>query len=300
MTAESPWAIAAGAGFVVAGLITLAVSLVGAVRRSLLKRFDISSRFYLLALAAGTVGVSLGGLMGLGVTTAWYPRIRLVHSHLNLVGLVGFTILGTLPTILPTFGHHKAVSGGEVLIAWWIAVASGAAITIGLARGEAAVGLGTVLAAAALLMVLTGVVGRLGRRGREGGLPYFQVTVGSVWLAAWALVDGGRLLAGSIAEPFTAWTGAVVIAGLGQILLGSFAYLLPVLAGPGSRLGRNLERTNGHPWLPLILANVAGVGFVAGFASLASIATGLWVLDFAYRLARIEWQDTEAHVANQG
>jgi hypothetical protein len=113
-------------------------------------------------------------------------------------------------------------------------------------------------------------------------------------------VDGGRLLAGSIAEPFAVWSGAVVVAGLGQILLGSLAYLLPVLAGPGPRLGRNLERANGHPWLPFILANVAGLGFVAGFAPLASVATGLWVLDFGYRLARIEWRDSEAHAADGG
>jgi nitrite reductase (NO-forming) len=300
MTAASPWAIAAGAGLVVVGLISLAVSVVGAVRRSLLKRFDLSSRFYLLALAAGTVGVSLGGLMGLGVAASWYPRIRLVHSHLNLVGLVGFTIVGTLPTILSTSAHHRSVSGREVVVAWWIALVSAATITMGLAQVEAAVGLGTVLAAAALLNVLAGVLGRLGRRSREGGLPFLQVTVGCGWLVALALVDGGRLLVGSVAEPFGAWTGAVVIAGLGQILLGSLAYLLPVLAGPGPRLGRNLERANGNPWLPFILANVAGLGFVAGFARLASVVTGLWVLDFGSRLARIEWRDSEAPAVDGG
>lgn len=294
MARKNTWATATGAVLVVAGLAALAVALVSAVRRSLLRRFDLSSRFYLLAVAAGIVGVTLGGLMGSGMAGTWYERVHLVHSHLNLVGLVGFTIVGTVPTILPTFAHHRAVSGREARLSWRLALMSVGALLAGLAIGPVAVGLGTVIGGVALLAVLTGVIGRLGRRGLGGGLPYFQVTAGCGWLAAWALVDGGRLLAGATAEPFAAWTRAAVIAGVGQILLGSLGYLLPVLAGPDPRLDRNIDRTQCRPWLPLALANLAGLAFVTGLAPVASVATGVWALDFAYRLARIEWRHNEA------
>lgn len=294
------WITATGAVFVVVGLATLAGALVGAVRRSLLRRFDLSSRFYLVALAAGAVGVTLGGVLGAGVAESWYLRMRLVHSHLNLVGLVGLTIVGTLPTILPTFAHHKSVSGREALVAWWIAAGSVAAIASGLVLGAEAVGVGTIMAGAALAVVVAGVLGRLGRRGLKGRLPYYQVTIGCGWLAAWTVVDGGRLLLGSTPEPFAAWTTAVIVGGVGQVLLGSFAYLVPVLVGPPPRLGRNLERTQGRPWLPLVLANLAGIGFVSGLTSVAGVATGLWALDFAYRLVRIEWRDHEAARSSHG
>jgi hypothetical protein len=74
MARKNTWATATGAVLVVAGLAALAVALVSAVRRSLLRRFDLSSRLYLLAVAAGIVGVTLGGLMGLGMAGAWYER----------------------------------------------------------------------------------------------------------------------------------------------------------------------------------------------------------------------------------
>jgi hypothetical protein len=112
-------------------------------------------------------------------------------------------------------------------------------------------------------------------------------------LSAWALVDGGRLVTGATTEPFGAWTLAAIIAGVAQILLGSLAYLLPVLAGPNPRFDRNLRRTLSRPWLPLALANLAGLAFVTGLARVAGVATGLWALDFAYRIARIEWRHNE-------
>ncbi len=279
--------VAAGAVGVLAGLVVLARSLVGAVRRSLLRRFDLSSRFYLLAIAAGTVGVSLGGWMGSGLAGAHLGALRLVHAHINLIGLVGFTIVGTLPTILPTFAHHKAVSGREARYAWWMAAASMASILGGLAGFVPAVGVGAVGAAASLLLILGGVVGRLRRRGLAGGLAYVQVVAGCSWLAGWAIADGVGLVTREEPALSGAWLGAVVVAGVGQVLAGSLAYLLPVLAGRPPLLGRNLQRTHRRPWIPLIFANLAGVGFLV-YGPLAVVAGAGWLVDFGSRLARLE------------
>lgn len=291
MASGTPWLVAVGAVIAVVALCVLAGILVAAVRRSLLRRFDLSSRFYLLALAAGAVGITLGGLMGSDLAGSWYPDARLVHSHINFVGLIGLTIIGTLPTILPTFAHHKVVSGDEARVGWWLAILSVGMIGAGLFAGEVSVGLGTLGAAASMLVVLFGIVGRLGRRGLEGGLAYYQVVLGSLWLVLWAVTDGVRLIGGSASPPFSGLTAAVVTAGVGQVLLGSFAYLLPVLAGKPPRLGRNLERAMRRPWLPLITANLAGVGFIADASGVAVVLTAVWLLDFGYRLLRFEWRD---------
>jgi nitrite reductase (NO-forming) len=283
------WALIAGTALVVIGLGLLGYSLWSAVHRSLLRRFDLSARFYLLAVSAGAIGVVLGGVMGSGLAGNQVSDLRLVHSHLNLIGLVGLTIVGTLPTILPTFAHHKAVSGNESKVAWWLAVVAVAAIAAGLFVGELAVGAGSVAAGLSLALILAGVLLRLGKRGLEGGLPYLQVTIGAAWLGVWALVDGVRLLLGTTPVRFSAWTAAVVIAGVGQVLLGSVAYLLPVLAGPPPRLGRNLAITHAYPWLPLVLANAAAIAFIAGLPVVGVVATGVWLGDFAGRLLRMEW-----------
>ena len=280
--------IGAGALLVMSGLVTLAVSLVATVRRSLLRRFDLSARFYVLALVAGTLGVGLGGLMAFGITGAWHSRIRMTHLHLNLIGLVGFTIVGTLPTLLPTIAHHKAVSGYEARWGWWLAVASTLVLAVGAVGGEAAVGVGTLLAGVSLVVVLLGVVGRLGRRGLVGRLPYLQVVTGCLWLAAWTVVDAGKLLSGANPEPFQGWTMAAVTAGIGQVLAGSLAYLVPVLVGPGPRLARNFDRTHRRAVLPLLAANGVGAGLVLGLAVPATVCAGLWLLDFGYRMAGLE------------
>lgn len=291
MTTETSWLVGLGAVLALGGVVLLAMSLVGAVRRSLLRRFDLSARFYLLALAAGVIGITLGGIMGSGLAGDWHSRLRLVHSHLNLVGLVGLTVVGTLPTILPTFAHHRAVSGREAMAGWWLAVAAMAAIGAGVGVGEVLVGVGTVLAAVSLGLILGGVLLRLGRRGMKGGLSYGQVALGSIWLLAWALVDGSRLLIDRSLDQYPAWNGAVVVSGLGQILLGSLAYLVPVLAGAPPRLGRNLTRMTERPWIPLLLANLAGVLILTGPGSAAAVAAVLWVTDFVIRLIRLEWSD---------
>jgi nitrite reductase (NO-forming) len=231
----------------------------------------------------------VGGVIGSGSAGNRFSDLRLVHSHLNLIGLVGLTIVGTLATILPTFSHHKAVSGNEARVAWWLALVAVGALVAGLFVGELAVGVGSLAAGVSLALMLSGIVFRLGRKGLEGGLPYFQVAIGASWLGIWSLVDGVGLLLGTTPVPFSFWTAAVVIAGVGQVLLGSLAYLLPVLAGPPPRLGRNLAITHAYPWLPLVLANLAAITFILGLPVIGVVATGIWLVDFASRLVKMEW-----------
>ena len=286
-----------GGTAVIAGIGLLTFSLVSAVRHSLLRRFDLSARFYLLGIGCAVIGVVLGVLMGIDIAgkRLWfgdrvldYVRMRTVHGHLNLVGFIGFTIIGTLPTILPTFAHHRSVSGSEAKAAWVLALGAGAAIAAGLFLGGWSVAIGTLLAAGAMLAILTGVVVRLGKTGLRGGLPYFQVVAGSAWLATWAVVDATRLFTDQAVPPFDRWTAAVVIAGVGQVLFGSLAYLIPVLLGPGPKLGRNFARLDAHRWLPLTTLNGAGMALVTGTSVIAPILLAVWIGDLLRRLVTLE------------
>ncbi len=277
-----------GGTAVLVGMATLFFSLVSAVGHSLLKRFDLSSRFYLLGLLCGAVGVTLGILMSTGGAGTAYATFRLVHGHLNLVGFVGFTIIGTLPTILPTFAHHRVVSGREAVIAWRLAIASATAMAAGLLLGRHAVAVGSLAAGCSLAAVTVGVVVRLGRTGLRGRVAYLQTIAGCLWLSVWAVADAIRLIAGESVVAFDTWVAVAVVAGVGQVLAGSLAYLIPVLAGPAPILARNFARFEGHPWLPLGAANVAGLAILLGVPVVAVPVVGLWCTDFVRRLVGVE------------
>ncbi len=284
VTLDIPWLTWSGAALVAGGLIGLGASISRSVRHSLLRRFDLSARFYLTALASGTIGVLLGGLIGSGAAGESFPTMRLVHSHLNLIGLVGFTIIGTIPTFLPTVAHHRAVSGKEALVGWWLCVGSAALITSGLFAPTESVGVGALLAGVAAVIVLFGVVTRLWDKGRTK-LSFLQISLGVCWLAALIAADGISLISGAQAGSFSRWTAAAVIAGVCQVLLGSLAYLIPVLLGLPS--GRRWLRLTQRPALPLLAANLAGLALVLGAPTVAVAATTLWLADFVFRLGSI-------------
>ena len=79
-------------------------------------------------------------------------------------------------------------------------------------------------------------------------------------------------------------TSAAVVAGIGQVLLGSVAYLVPVLLGPP--LTERMSLFSRHPLIPLIAANLGGIALLAGLPVLATLAVSLWLVDFAWRLVR--------------
>jgi hypothetical protein len=100
----------------------------------------------------------------------------------------------------------------------------------------------------------------------------------------WTLFDGIALMAGRGVVPFSVWTTAVVVAGVGQVLLGSLTYLVPVLLGPP--LGERLSLLSRWPLVPLLAANLGGVALVTGLPVPAVVATSVWLADFTWRLVR--------------
>ncbi len=275
-----------GGAFVVGALALLGTNLVGIIRRSLLRRFDLSIRFYLLALACGVAGVTIGALLGTHTLTGdTYASARIVHLHLNLVGLVGLTIIGTIPTLLPTFAHTKTVSGREAVLGWRVSIVAVLLIAAGLVGPTWLVGVGSTLIGAVAIVITLGIAVRLGRRAPDEILPYLQVLCGLGWLAAWTIVDGAGVISGVPLPAFSGWTAAAVVSGVGQVLVGSIAYLLPVAVG--APITDNLHRMGRRAWAPLVALNALGFCLVVGIPVGAAVAGGVWLADFTVRLARV-------------
>lgn len=272
-----------GAAMVVASLVILTGSIRAAIQRSLLRRFDLASRFYIVAFVAGMVGVVLGATIGTGHAIEWFGRVRLVHSHLNLLGLIGLTIIGTIPTFLATTAYHKAVSGKEARVGWYIGIAGVIAILGGLWWPEL-VGAGTIAIAVAGTSILVGIVVRLWERGRSR-LAFLQISLGTSWLILWAFADGVGVLRGDLPTAFSPSTAALVVAGIGQVLLGAFSYLLPVLKG--SPFSENRRIMQERPAIPIIAANLAAVLFSLSLAPAALAFAAVWIGDFAMRAIRV-------------
>ncbi len=145
------------------------------------------------------------------------------------------------------------------------------------------VGSGVLLIALAAAMILAGILWRLWEKGKHK-LTFLQITIGTLWLIGWGFVDGIQVMIDGVMTPFSGWTGAVVVAGVGQVLAGSLAYLVPVLRGSPFETNRQLMEE--RPWLPLLALNAAGVALTAGLSTAPAILTAVWVVDFGVRLAK--------------
>ncbi len=267
------------------GLVGLAWILVGVTRRSLLGRFGLSTRFYLLAIAAGLLGVTLGAMARIGAAGSRYIDFRVSHMHLNLVGLVGFTIVGTLPTILPTMARHTMVSGREAIVGFWFSVFALAAMAAGAALGSTTVGVGSGLAGVGAAVTLMGILLRLGiRRIAASGAPGLLVTSGSLWLIGWMITQFFVLVGGD----HVVWSRitGIGVGGIALVLFGSLSYLIPVLAGPGSDLAGNFARMRNNQWIRFILANGTVVAVAASLAGWVGLVMAVaFVVDFGVRVA---------------
>lgn len=269
------------------GLVGLAVILVVTVRRGAERRFDPAVAAYVAALAAGTCGVVLGVVMSVDVPSG---HLRAAHVAVNVLGLVGLVIAGTLPFFAATVGRARMAPQATArrivaVVAWQVAVL---AVTVGGlvadVRAVAVVGLGGY---ACGIVADVWLMPRPTRRQLTWAGPrLLGLWCGALWWAAAVVataiggVDGGGVV-------FEArWLAVLVVAGYGQILWGSLAYLLPMLRGGGHELlGAGFAAT--RSWIGLAAANVAGVALAASATPVAAVAVGVWVVDAAVRALRV-------------
>jgi nitrite reductase (NO-forming) len=277
--------IAAGGAMVIVALVVLCISLQRTVASGVQRRFDSALRSYLAALAAGLAGCALGIAMASGLDAPMYGRVRAAHLTLNLLGLVGLVIAGTLPFFTATQARMKmatrASGRAQTLVLAWLIGALGAT-TVGFLAARpvvAAVGLGAyaagILGSVALLPTIR--VKQL----RWAGPRLVQLGAGVAWWVGATVVVAWH--AGHGAPVFTSTVvGVLVVGGYAQILGAAVAYLGPVLrAGGHQQLTAGFLTT--RSWLALGAANVAAIALVLGAPEVVGAAIFVWVVDTAAR-----------------
>ncbi|MBK5221467.1 MAG: hypothetical protein JJE52_01030 [Acidimicrobiia bacterium] len=267
---------------VAVALVILAVLLVGIRRAAVTPRFTPAIDAYLLAIAYGLVGVGLG--IDMASRSSYGHGLRDAHLTINVLGLVGLVIIGTLPFFVATQVRSKMsprATPGRVRA---IVGASAASVAIAATAhaierpGIAAVGLGLyVVCIGAVAAVLPGV----GRRQLGwAGARVVQLFAGIGW---WALtVAGLAVLYGTGGGDDRPLLRALAIGGIAQIVVASLSYFGPVLRGGGHEpLTRGFELT--RSWLAVAGANVAAAGALADVDEVMAAGLALWLVTVLWR-----------------
>lgn len=286
-SAGLPVAVVGASGTVyLLGLASLAVLLLVTVRKGPKRRFDSAVAAYLAAIGAGLVGSVLGLAMALTNVSA---PLRNAHVTANVLGLVGLTICGTLPYFASTVGRSKMnrrVTDARLrlTLAWQTAMVAFALGAL-LARAGGAAAVAFAGYALGVAVTLAWMPDLTRRQFDWAGPRLIALWTGCAWWIAATVVTAWQVRAG---RPVFAdrWVLVLVVAGYGQIMWGSLAYLLPMLRGGGhERLGDGFAAT--RSWLGLASANLAGASLALSWTTMAVAATAVWVIDGGVRAARI-------------
>jgi hypothetical protein len=242
---------------------------------------------YVAAVAAGAAGVAMGVRM---VVAPPSPGLRDAHVAVNLLGLVGLVVAGTMPFFAATVGRTRMAPGATpmrlaLVVCWQIAalvVAAGALAAT--AEPLAAAGLGAY--AAGIVAVFASLPRPTRRQLRWAGPRLVGLWLGGVWWTASVAATAADAAAGR-AVLGGRWLVVLVVAAYAQILWGSLAYLLPMLRGGGrERLGVGFATT--RSWPGLAAANVAGLSAALSISgTVTAAAVAVWVVDGAWRAARV-------------
>jgi nitrite reductase (NO-forming) len=281
----APAAVMAAAGLCVsASLALLGGLLVVETRRSRIARFRPAAVAYVIAVAAGLVGTALGAAMVTGEAA-----VRDAHVILNLLGLVGIVIAGTLPFFVATQVRMKMSSAvtprrlyatiGVLAVA--VLLATAAAVF----DAPRAVAVGLALYAVGLVALIP-LLPRPGRKQlRWAGPRLVGLALGLCWWIAAVGAAGVEAVRHGDVFP-EKLLGALVIGGYAQILLASAAYLGPVLRGGGhERLSHGFGLT--RSWTVLAAVNLASVAWLLQLRPLVTVATGAVACEVAIRAVRL-------------
>jgi nitrite reductase (NO-forming) len=284
---DRPWLIVAGGTMVVVAMLALAVILVGVRRQAVTPRFGPAIDAYLAAIVAGAAGMSVGILLGAGRAGRRAGELRDAHLVLNLYGLLGLVVAGTLPYFAATQVRSRMAPLATPTAMRLTFAALGASTVVGaaghlagrpnvVAGGLFAYVLG-LLAIAAMLPVYTR------SRLRWAGPRVVQLVAGVAW---WGAMTVALAVGGVRGTADRRVLQALVIGGFAQILVASLAYLGPVLRGGGYRnltAGFAITRS----WVSLAAGNIAAVAALVGQLPTLAIASAIWLGDMTVRAARL-------------
>lgn len=234
------------------------------LRRALPGRFRATIRYYIAAAISLILGASFGATLARVPDDPWHGRLLLAHSMSNILGWVGFTVMGTLVTFWPTLLRTRIDDRADRLARQALPVlAAGLALVItGGLVGQ------MWLAAAGLAGYLAGVLwwGRalwqplrtkppreFGPASVGAALPW--AVVGLVWVGV-LLVRSADWAA--ITARFSPIAGVFAAGMAAQLLIGALSYLIPTVLGGGPAANRAaLAWFNKGTTIRLVLVNAS-------------------------------------------
>jgi nitrite reductase (NO-forming) len=284
VTADITWLVVAGAAAI--GVVVGAAGgiLAHASWRKAAGRFAPAVRFYWVAALALVCGLAAGAAMEVGLPRGWYAGVFAAHVHLNVLGWIALTVLGTELSLWPMVLRTRVADTVEL---------AGRQALLPCAAGLALAVVG--LLAAVRPLAVAGVLGYLAGAARS-----LEPFVRTAWRrpprtpAAWMLAAAtGWLLAALCADVVALWSddavGAVadrlsdavpwVLAGFAlQVLLGALTYLLPVVVGGGPAAGRRQAGVLERAGLARTLALNIGVALIALPLPAPAATLGWWLV----------------------
>lgn len=258
---EVPALLAAGATMVAAAVAAHAWMLLRLRRRALGGRLSGIVDYYIAACAALLAGAVLGGLLGAGAWPGLHDRMHLAHAHLMVAGWVLLTVIGTLFMLWPTAARTRMDSWTPVAMRWCLRMAApGLAVAAaGMLLGSRAVTAAGLGAYAIGIGIATVPFVRTMRGKRPADGPTSLLAAATTWLLLAAVSDAVLSAAGH-GRQAAAILGPVVLAGvIGQVLLGSLTYLLPVVVGGGPAGARRAAAFLDAYWPLRVAASNLGV-----------------------------------------
>ncbi|HET8658073.1 MAG TPA: multicopper oxidase domain-containing protein [Micromonosporaceae bacterium] len=278
------WVGVVGAGAVFGAVAAHLWVLAARLRTALPARFTITVRYYLAATVALLTGVPVGAWM-LVVDDDARPRLLLFHAHVNLLGWVTLTVLGTLLTLWPTVLRTR-MAGGAVRAA--TAALPTAVAGLGL-LGVGLLGWWQPLAVVGLVLLAAAVLGcarpavAVARARPPASFAGWSIAAAVGWLLVAIAVDAWTILAAPAAAAAADRFGVVLVPLLvgfvAQVLVGALSYLVPMALGGGPTQVR-LRTAALDRWWPqrVVMANLALAVFLLPVPAYLRITTSLLVL----------------------
>ncbi len=263
VAADQPALVAAGTAAVVVGAVMYGGRIARLALRGVTGRLRVTVWYYVAAAVSLVAGAVLGGLMGAHVVHARevYESLHAAHVHVNLLGWVGLTVLGTEFMMWPAVLRTRMAEATPAVAAW-VLVICGA----GLVAGVTALAAGAVVAGAAGVAVYAAGVGLslhpfvVALRGRSSyAAPAAAWALGAStgWFVVGLVIDVAALAAGGGERRLDALVPVLAIGLVAQVLVGAMTFLLPVVLGGGPHGNRRLSALLATWWLPrLVVANV--------------------------------------------
>ncbi len=290
-------AVVAGGGVAVGvGIVALLVGLVQIRRRATVDRFHAAIEAYVAAACWALIGVGLGVAVAVIDSTAGWLRLRDAHPAVNLLGLAGLIIIGTLPYFVATQARTRMSPRASPRTVRLIVGAANAAVAVAVighltdTGWVTALGYGTYAVA---VVATVGIVPHIGpRQLRWAGPRLAQLGAGVAWWIVSTVLLGVAELNGDAVDVLGVGLArsdilaALVVGGLAQILVASLAYFGPVLRGGGHEHLTAGFATTRSP-VSLVVANVAAVALLVGATRVGAVFLVAWAVDVGVRAVRL-------------